>query len=268
MLVVSALLMLTGAAAAPIAEMQEDDTPDIAAEAPAEQDDERYATLKRHLDAAEYRKITEILYSNRDAAVAEQDALWLREQSLKGQSAFINLTYSDYLWQALSDHGDAARPILATSAAMLLYTLIVFDIDGARCVDRTAPSDRSLKIMSSRGDRMQFIQSLTEEEKESVTNIVLMLDELTAEKRAEDFDAEFLCTGGMQQMMQGLLSGTVREREPREGEIGRQFEVDDGGSYVPELIEREKWDKIAAEKRAKLPETVKSFLEGSDRPDD
>ncbi|MEO9470394.1 hypothetical protein [Parasphingorhabdus sp.] len=223
----------------------------------------RITRLDNLLGKRKYNDINVLLASADSKETASEDLLWLRDRSINSPSAFINFTYARILWAAL---GQQADPRLdqarQTAAAMLIYTTVVFDIDGARCSDHTAPSDRLNNIMSQNYPILEYARKTSIENKQQIIRIVTRLDQKNASERAENFDSEFLCTGGLQHMAHMMEHGNSKERPAREGEVGRQIELSDGDEkYVPPLKDKEDWLKVAADKRTKLQKWLFNLLE-------
>jgi len=227
----------------------------------AEKPKDRYATLDSLLAEREYSKMLALLQNASSRKIFDADLMWLQRQSLDGYTAYSNLIYGQNLWVAIGQSTDPRiDQAKQTAAAQIVYTLWVLDIDGARCSDRSAPSDRSLKIMTAAYPILEWARNADPKSKALIANFIAMLDDRTKEKRVTDFDSAFLCTGGLAHMSYGLQHGSTTEREPKEGEFGRQVVIDDDGAYVPSLIELNEWRKIAEEKRSNRKSWINRLL--------
>lgn len=227
----------------------------------ATESEDRYSTLDSLLAKREYSKIRGLLQNVSSREIFDKDLMWLQRQSMSGHTAFSNLMYGQNLWAMVSQSTDPrVDQVKQTAAAQIAYTLWVLDIDGARCSDRSAPADRSLKIMTASYPILEWARNSDPESKSLIVKVILLLDDKMKERRVADFDSAFLCTGGLQHMAYGLKNGSTTEREPKEGEFGRQVVIDDGGDYVPGLIELEEWRKISEEKRAKRSNWINQLL--------
>jgi hypothetical protein len=222
----------------------------------------REARLEKLLSAEDWLELGQMLKSPKDQPEFDADLMWLRQKTLDGKSAFLSLTYGSGLWYMASSIKDERqkRAIQSTSLLMHLYAISATNIDGTQCVDKTAPSNRIDQIMRYTPEIWDFAASLSDEERTQILDYVVEIEQTTAPKRLASGDAKFLCMGGMSQISFGLANGTTREVPPEPGQFGRQIKVDDGGKYVPEVIAKEEWGKVATERRAGLRNAIETLL--------
>jgi hypothetical protein len=94
----------------------------------------------------------------------------------------------------------------------------------------------------------------------ALVQVTLLMERSTAARRDAVGDSEFLCRGGMKDMIAGLAAGQLQEvQTPPEG-VGRTFEVGDGKRAQPEERPEADWRPAVAEKRARLEQDLAGLL--------
>lgn len=222
----------------------------------------RESKMENLLAAEDWFELGKLLKNPKDQTEFDADLMWLQRKTFEGKSAFLSLSYGAGLWyvaSAISDENQK-RQVQSTSLLIHLYAIAASNIDGAQCVDRTAPQNRIEQIMRYTPEIWTFAASLSDEERTQKVNYVVEVDKTTAEKPLETGDANFLCKGGMSQITFGLANGTTREVAPEPSQFGRQIKVDDGGKFKPELVSKEEWGKIAATRRVELRTVINTIL--------
>jgi hypothetical protein len=133
-----------------------------------------------------------------------------------------------------------------------LYAYAAIGIDGARCGDRSAPSNRLDQLMGWEGRIWPFLTEMTPEQRQMAVDLAVRTEERTRARRDSKGDVEFLCRGGMEEMSYNMTHGTMREVEAKPGQIGRQIVVDGDGKYRPSVREQKAWQPEAEAARSSL----------------
>lgn len=191
------------------------------------------------------------------------DLDWLKERTMEGNSAFVTMLYSRLLWSASAGLPPApARSWRQTSAMMTLYAMAAMIVDGSRCGDRSAPANRSQQLLGWNREIWPFIRSLSEEERQTLIGLAILLEQRTAARRDATGDVDFLCRAGLEETSYNLTHGTAREVPTAPGQIGRQIELTGDGKYKPSERPEAEWRADGEKKRARLAADLSAFVGG------
>ena len=180
--------------------------------------------LEAMYDEGDYAALNFALFEPATEADLTTGLDWLGMKYRTDGSTYISLSYSRLLEGVAElvppETGDQFR---GTALAALVQAVLAARIDGQQCSDATARAVRADHLIATVG--YSPLLELDEEMRRNAAFIVMLNEEVTWTARQSLDQSEVLCTGGMLGMMAGMAGGTMREREAREGEIGRQIEV-------------------------------------------
>jgi hypothetical protein len=215
------------------------------------------AALDTLLAAKNYKKLGQTIWavSRRDDLNSDLD--WLQAKMMTGETAFITMLYSKLLWTASTALPAAPQHQLKESAAMAtLYAYSAIRIDGTRCGDRTAPTNRLQQLGGWNPEIWPFLASLSDDERNMILKLVPLLEKRTAARRDQQGDIEFLCRSGMEETSYNLAHGSAREIPPAPGQIGRQIQLSGDGKYRPSERPEAEWKAEALKRRETLPQAL------------
>lgn len=220
------------------------------------------ARLDRLLEAKDYAALGDTIAGVTSAIDMASDLDWLKAQMLEGNSAFISMLYARQLW-ILANHlpAEKAVPVKRTAAMATVYAYAAITVDGVRCGDRSAPSRRAEQLMTWI-PIWPFIRSLSAEERQALTQIVVALESRTAAQRGASGDVDFLCRNGLEEMRYNMEHGTAREVPTPAGGIGRTVELYGDGNYEPSVRPESEWRPEAMEARSSLPAELSTLING------
>lgn len=181
------------------------------------------------------------------------DLDWLKARLLEGNSAWVAMLYAKLLW-SLSDRSppEVVGEVRQTAVMATLYAYGAIGIDGARCGDRSAPSHRLEQLMGWEGGIWPFLADMTPAHRQRAIDLAVLIEERTRARRDSLGDVEFLCRAGMEEMSYNMAHGTMREVEPKPGQIGRQIVVGGDGKYRPSVRDEKIWRPEAEAARSGL----------------
>lgn len=240
-------LALAVAAASPAAAAQAPAPP------PAAQGGERAARLSALLAAQDLMTLGRMIREPVTEADVRTDLDWLKDRLMEGNSAWIAMLYAKLLW-SVADRSppEAAGELRQTAVMAALYAYAAIGIDGARCGDRSAPSNRLNQLIGWEIGIWAFLTEMTPEHRQRAINLAVLIEERTRARRDSKGDVEFLCRAGMEEMSYNMAHGTMREIEAKPGQFGRQIVVDGDGKYRPSVREDKVWRPEAQAARSSL----------------
>lgn len=209
---------------------------------------------KRH-----YSTLTRLLFE----PGSQEDLLtgldWLGIKFRTDGSTYISYAYSNML-QAVAENlseGDASQ-LRGTALSALAQAVLTARIDGQQCDDvsaRGAKAEQMLAVLSA-----SPLRELDEDERRMAALIVLHNENATWQSRQLSDQSGYLCRDGMQAIMEGMLRGSMAEREPRAGEVGRQIEITTPDDRVYPRRENSDWIGDAEKARATREDMLKLIL--------
>jgi hypothetical protein len=172
----------------------------------------------------DYRALGEALFQPASEADLVTGLDWLGMKYRTDGSSFISQSYAMMLdGFAQGFPPEQAQQFRGTALAALVQAYIVARIDGQQCEDITARAVKAEQLISTVAGS-PLLQA-DEPTRRLAAFMVMANEEITWPHRQQLDQASYLCAGGMSAMIAGMAGGQMRERTPREGEIGRQIEV-------------------------------------------
>lgn len=212
-----------------------------------------------HLDAAlanaDYNAISKAALEPTSALQARASLDWLGMQFNRGASPMIALTYARVLAAvAQAAPGSSGDGFRGTALAAMIYATASSAVEDRQCADRTAWGNR-LQQMAPLVQQSGLL-GLDERTRRLAAAIALHVEKSTWQTRKQADDAAFLCMNGMAAMTAAIATGSVKEVEPREGQIGRQMSVKVPDASKYERRPNSDWWPEAETLRAQLPTLV------------
>jgi hypothetical protein len=185
---------------------------------------------------------------------------WLKARTLDGTGGFlVAFFYSGDLWAAGNSLkiDDPAKDLRAVAGLFALYSYELISIDGAKCEDVSAPSNRATQLFTKRPTTFAFLKNLPSEVKLKVIDLAIAMERKTAPMRKDD---DLLCRDGLDQMKAGLERGAQQEVPTQPGHIGKTIAVTAPPDWVPKFVSPAVYgpmqDKARSEMREKLLKIV------------
>lgn len=211
--------------------------------------------LDAALADADYNAISEATLKPASALQAKASLDWLGMQFNRGASPMIALTYARLLGAvAQAAPGSSGDGLRGTALAAMIYAAAASSIDDRQCADRTAWGNR-LQQMTPLLQQSGLL-GLDDRNRRLAAAVALHIEKTTWETRKQADDAAFLCMNGMTAMTAGIAKGSVKEVNPREGQIGRQMSVKVPDGFRYERRSNSEWWSEAETLRAQLPALV------------
>ena len=180
---------------------------------------------------------------------------WLKARIDAGGGFFLAMFYARDLWgigNALKVD-DPNKDLRSTAALISLYAYEVIVIDGFKCEDRSAPSNRATQLFMKRATDFEFLRRQQPDIRSKIVDGAIVLEQRTAPLRTND---DLLCGGGLDEMRAGLERGKQQEVPTPEGHIGKTIAVTPPPDWAPKFVSpnvyRTMQDKARAEMRERL----------------
>lgn len=192
---------------------------------------DRAAQLEAMYDEGDYAALNLALFEPASESDLMTGLDWLGMKYRTDGSSYISLVYGRLL-EAIAElvPADNAEQLRGTALAALVQAALTAQIDSQQCADATARSTRAEQVFAEISNSP--LLEMDREMRRNAAFIVMLNEDITWTARQSLDQGEVLCAGGMLGMIAGLAGGTVREREAREGEIGRQIEVTPPDDFV------------------------------------
>ena len=217
------------------------------------------AELDALLQKKDYLGLQNRLLAPKDRTELKTFLDWGRDRWFQGSSAAVPFAHSRLLW-SVSESDPRLAGLKISAASALIYVLAVVRIDGTRCGDRTAPSDRFIKIASAGRELLAFAAAASPEDRADLITLVELVERKTAAVRDERGDVDFVCRYGLEETTYNLSHGSAREVPTEPGQFGRQILLSGDGTYKPSLRPDSEWKPQAAKLRASLRADLEAML--------
>lgn len=180
--------------------------------------------LEEIYDEQDYRALGEALFQPASEADLVTGLDWLGMKYRTDGSSFISQAYALMLENVAQGFPpEQAQQLRGTALAALVQAYIVARIDGQQCEDLSARAVKADQLISTL--MASPLLQADEPTRRLAAFMVMVNEDITWERRQQLDQARYLCAGGLMGMIAGMAGGEMRERAPREGEIGRQIEV-------------------------------------------
>lgn len=227
--------------------------------APARAQEPALAELDRLYTAGQYREVTQRMFAARNNAEARAILGWAQARVQAAAPHVIAVAYSDLLWQI--GEGQGSDALRGESALVLVYSILIVGVDGAKCADTSAADARVRQILSTRQPQLDFARGRPAEQRVQIRNSALALEQSTVARRPEDRD---ICSAGSDEIARQLATpGTVAREQPlRPGELRRTVDIEPGPTYRPRFLSPELWHPRQSEVRARFARLLDQLVPG------
>ena len=224
------------------------------------------AALDRLLARKQYLRLGEILRSAKRLDDVILNMNWESMKMRSGETAFINFAYAWDLWRVASSlRGNEAAELKATAVMVFVHAMALIQLDGAKCQDPSAPGHRLTQLITTFPHIWKHAATLSDAERTRTIAVALTLERVTAPRR----DDEFVCQGGMDEMLDALARHGDKPLPPSRaqlGHIGKTEEVPSNPHYRPRFVPQEVWLPEQARIRAEMPKRLGELLESGKAP--
>ena len=188
---------------------------------------------------------------------------WMKAHVDSDGGFFLATLYARDLW-ALGGFLKADNPekdVRYTAALISLYAYELIVIDGAKCEDWSAPSNRLTQLMTQRSATLAFLKQLPSETKSGVVDVAIALERKTAPLRKDD---DLMCRGGLAEIQAGLEKGTQQETPNTKGYVGKTIAVSPPSNWSPKFVTPDVYRPKQDKARAGMREDLLKFVGFSD----
>ena len=167
------------------------------------------------LDHKQYAALGDALEREHDAGRGRLARGWQDRRLRDGGSAYLGFVYSRELMRSAARSARRDRARLREQASLVaIYTMAVLTIDGPRCADASAPSQRSEQLFDLAAEAFAWAAAMPEDRRDRIIDEALALEQATAPLRRDD---DFICLGGAEHIARALQDPASRV-EPRDGD--------------------------------------------------
>jgi hypothetical protein len=180
---------------------------------------------------------------------------WLKARMDNGGGLFLAILYARDLWAVGNSAkiDDPAKDPSVTAGLISLYAYELILIDGAKCEDPSAPSNRATQLFTQRAAALAFLKQQPPDLKSKIVEIAIALERKTAPLRKDD---DLICRDGMDQMRASLERGTQQEMPSAPGYVGKRIAVTPPADWTPKFVSPDVYrplqDKARADMRGNL----------------
>lgn len=184
---------------------------------------------------------------------------WLKTRMENGGGLLLPTIYARDLW-AIGENLKVADPNtdMRVSAALIsFYAYEITVIDGAKCEDQSAPSNRVSQLLRNRAATFAFLKQQSPDLKMKVADVAIALERKTAPLRTDD---DLICRDGMEQMKAGLEKGTQQEVPNTKGHVGRTIAVTPPPNWTPKFVPSSVYRPMQEKARADMRESLLNLV--------
>ena len=185
---------------------------------------------------------------------------WLKTRVEGGAGFFVSIIYARDLWAigSLQKVDNPALDLRESAAVISLYTYEIIVIDGAKCEDRSAPSNHLTQLLKSRAAALAFLKQQPPELKSKMVDLAIGLEQKTAPLRTDD---DLICRGGMDQMKASLDRRSQQQASTPAGQTGNTVAVAPPPDWSPKLVSPETYRPMQEKARDAMREYLLKFVE-------
>src|SRR5262249_3252937 len=184
---------------------------------------------------------------------------WLDARINSGGGSLLGFLYSRALWDigSAQNVNDPDKDLRFRAGLMVLYTLQLIIIDGTKCADQSAPGHRLDQLMAGYGPVLQYLKTKNAKFKAKVIDAIA-LEKRTAALRKDD---DWLCQGGLEEMMAGIEAGRTKQVPTPPDQIGTTVVVEPPPDYVPKFVAPEKYKPLQEKARSEIRSGLLKMLQ-------
>ena len=141
-----------------------------------------------------------------------------------GGGLLLPTIYARDLWAIGSNLkvSDPNTDMRVSAALISFYAYEITIIDGAKCEDQSAPSNRVSQLLRNGAATFAFLKQQPPDLKMKVVDVAIALERKTAPFRTDD---DLICRGGMDEMKASLERGKQQEVPNTTGHYGKTIAV-------------------------------------------
>jgi len=184
---------------------------------------------------------------------------WLDARINSGGGSLLGFLYSRALWDigSAQNVNDPDKDLRFRAGLMVLYTLQLIIIDGTKCADQSAPGHRLDQLMAGYSTVLQYLKTKNAKFKAKVIDAIA-LEKRTAALRKDD---DWLCQGGLEEMMAGIEAGRTKQVPTPPDQIGTTVVVEPPPDYVPKFVAPEKYKPLQEKARSEIRSGLLKMLQ-------
>jgi hypothetical protein len=180
---------------------------------------------------------------------------WLKTRMENGGGLLLPTIYARDLW-AIGINLKVSDPNtdMRVSAALIsFYAYEITIIDGAKCEDQSAPSNRISQLLRNRAATLAYLKQQPVDLKMKVVEVAIALERKTAPLRKDD---DLICRGGMDEMKASLERGTQQEVPNTTGHYGKTVAVTPPPGWTPKFVPPSVYRPMQEKARADMRESL------------
>jgi hypothetical protein len=184
---------------------------------------------------------------------------WLKTRMENGGGLLLPTIYARDRW-AIGDNLKVTDPNtdMRVSAALIsFYAYEITVIDGAKCEDQSAPSNRVSQLLRNRAATFAFLKQQPPDLKMKVADVAIALERKTAPLRTED---DLICRDGLAQMKASLEKGTQQEVPNTTGHYGKTIAVTPPPDWTPKFVPPSVYRPMQEKARANMHESLLNLV--------
>lgn len=213
--------------------------------------------LEQALAERRYQDFTLSLLAEKGSYNLVRTATWMRERILAGEGAFMVGVYASTLWR-VAGPPPQAHSIRETAAIMVVYLNSMILLDGLKCADRSAASERLQVVTTELRPILEFLRGLPEERRTFILDTAFRIEEQLASQRRDD---DWVCRAGLQAMISAMKRGQPAQEVPTPmGSVGKTVQVQPDPDYAPAFRERSEWEAEQTAQRPKVQAAMRASL--------
>ena len=172
----------------------------------------------------------------------------------------LGILYARDLWMVGKSQNlaDPSKDLRLTAGMITLYTYEIIVIDGAKCEDKTAPTNRINQLFGARRETLAYLKQQSQEQKTYVVNLAVALEKKTANLRRED---DLICRDGMEQYRVALERGTQREVPGPDNHVGKVVDLRPPSDWEPNFVAPGIYQPLQEKSRADMRTTLLKLVE-------
>jgi hypothetical protein len=184
---------------------------------------------------------------------------WLKTRMENGGGLLLPTIYARDLW-AIGINlkvNDPNTDMRVSAALISFYAYEITVIDGAKCEDQSAPSNRVSQLLRNRAATLAYLKQQPLDLRMKVVEVAIALERKTAPLRKDD---DLICRGGMDEMKASLERGTQQEVPNTTGHYGKTIAVTPPPDWTPKFVPPSVYRPMQEKARADMRESLLNLV--------